>query len=64
MVAHLSDGSAPDYVNTSLVNADGTTVAIYTFTYRAASSGQRLTITYTQSAATGNVTLEAATLTR
>ena len=64
MAAHLSDGSAPDYVDTSLVNADGTAVAIYTFTYRAASSGQKLTVTYTQNSSTGNVTMEAATLTR
>ncbi len=63
MVAHLSDGSAPDYVDTSLINSSGVTLGVYTFTYTAAASGQTLTITYTQNNATGgNVTLQAATL--
>ena len=63
MVAHLSDGSAPDYVDTSLINsAAPTSLGAYTFVYKAASSGQTLTVTYTEDTSTGNVTLQAATL--
>ena len=47
IVAHLSDGSAPDYVDTSVFSTSLVNAA-YTFTYRAASENQRLTITYTQ----------------
>jgi hypothetical protein len=43
MVAHLSDGSAVDFVDTSLSNSSGvTTLGVYTLTYRAASAGQTL----------------------
>jgi uncharacterized membrane protein len=64
MVAHLSDGSAVDFTDTSLSNSSGpTTLRVYTFTYKAASNGQTLTLTFTQTnATTGNVTLQAATL--
>ena len=63
MVAHLSDGSAADYVDTTLNNASGTTPGLYTFTYQAVSSGQTLTVTFTQfNNTSGNVTLQAATL--
>ena len=63
MLAQLSDGSAPDFLDTSLSNANGTSVAVYTLAYRAASAGQTLTVTWTQNDATlGNITLEAATL--
>jgi len=64
LVAHLSDGSSPDYVNTSLTNSSGaTTVGAYTLTYKAASSGETLTLTYTMSTSSGgNITLQAATL--
>ena len=64
MVAHLSDGSAPDYVDTSVTNSAGTTtLGVYTFIYTAASANQTLTITYTQdTTASANVTLQAATL--
>jgi len=63
LVAHLSDGSAPDYVDTSLSNSTGvTTLGVYTLAYSAAASGQTLTVTYTGNAAPGNVTLQAATL--
>jgi hypothetical protein len=62
--AHLSDGSAVDYTDSSLVNTAGvTTLGAYTVTYRAASAGQTLTITFTQNTSSfGNVTLQAATL--
>jgi hypothetical protein len=65
MVAHLSDGSAADYVDTSLNTSAvfGTAVGVYTLTYHAASNGQTLTLTFTQdTAGVGNVTLQAATL--
>ncbi|MFN0279803.1 MAG: hypothetical protein ACKVRN_14585 [Pyrinomonadaceae bacterium] len=64
--ASLSDGSAPDYVDTSLVNTTSTSNGVYTLNYSAASAGQTLTIrwianeTFNQF---GNVTLQAATLT-
>jgi hypothetical protein len=63
LVAHLSDGSAPDYTDTGMINAsDVTTLGVYTLQYSAASSGQTLTVAYTNMAATGNVTLQAASL--
>jgi hypothetical protein len=64
MVAHLSDGSAPDYVDSSLNNSSSGSVGVYTFTYRAASSGQNLSVTFTQNIQgnNGNVTLQSATL--
>ena len=64
ILAQLSDGSAADFTDTSLVNSAGsTTLGVYTFNYSAASSGQTFTVTFTQLTATsGNVTLQAATL--
>jgi len=65
VVAHLSDISSPDYVNSTL-NSVGTTVqGAYTFIYKAATSGQTLTVTITSIANNGaysNVAFEAATL--
>ncbi len=48
LTAHLSDGSAADVVLTASGNAIYTN--LYTITYKAASAGQKLTITYTKSA--------------
>ena len=64
IVAHLSDGSAVDFVDSSVVNSSGvTTLGVYTLSYRAASAGQTITVTFTnQAGASGNVTLQAATL--
>src|SRR5262249_31338616 len=62
LVAHLSDKSANDYVDTSVSIASGSMVGVYTLTYSAASSGQTLSVTYTQNTAAGNVTLQAAAL--
>jgi hypothetical protein len=66
IVAHLSDGSAADYTDSSLTNVSGaTSLAVYTFNYSAASAGQTLTVTFTEISntnANGNVTLQAATL--
>ncbi len=61
LVASLSDGSVADYVNTTAA-VSGAYVRAYTFTYRAASAGQRLTLSWTQAAGTGNVTLKAVAL--
>ena len=58
-----SDGSAPDYVDTTLNNQAGSTGGAYTFIYKAGSSGQQLVITFTQNDNNGgNVTLQASTL--
>ena len=65
VVAHLSDGSAPDYTDSTLNNTTDTSIGVYTFNYRAAASAQTLTITFTttqQYNGFGNVTLQAATL--
>ena len=63
LVAHLSDGSAVDSVNTSLSNNADDAVGLYTLTYHAASSGQKLVVTFTQANSLGgNVALEAAVL--
>ena len=62
LVAHLSDNSMPDYVDTSLSSASDAG-GLYTLTYRAANPGQTLTVTYTQNNATnGVVSLQAAAL--
>jgi uncharacterized membrane protein len=63
LVAHLSDGSAVDYVDTSLVNSiSPTSLGVYTLVYHAASAGQTLSVTFTQTNGNGNVTIQAATL--
>jgi hypothetical protein len=62
LVAHLSDGSAPDYVNAAFSSATGSYDAVYTITYTAASAGQQLVVSWTQTTAGGNVTLQAAAL--
>lgn len=64
--ASLSDGSAPIYVDTSLLNSTSTTNAVYTLDYQAASNGQTLTVKWTVNSVfnqASNVTLQAATLT-
>jgi len=60
LIAHLSDGSAPDYVN-ALSGADKYDV-VYTLTYKALSAGQRLIVSWTQTSDTGNVALRAAAM--
>jgi hypothetical protein len=64
MVAHMSDNSAPDYIDQSLQNS-GPLSAAYTFVYSAASAGQTLTISWTAQqvlAYNSSVSLIAATL--
>lgn len=64
--AELSDGSAPVSVDDFVIAQTGTANHVYEITYKAASAGQTLTISYTlkdnYNAPFGNVTLQAATL--
>jgi hypothetical protein len=65
--ASLSGGGAPVYTDTSLVHtgSGANTQGVYTINFRAASSGQTLTIRWTilnSSGPYGNVTMQAATL--
>ena len=62
LVAHLSDSSSPDFVDTTPQSGSGQYDGNYTITYHAASSGQTLTLKWTQNSGPGNVTLNAATL--
>jgi Bacterial Ig-like domain (group 3) len=59
--AHLSDGSAPDFVDTTFSGA-GQYDAVYTLSYHAAAAGQQLTVQWTQFSGAGNVTLQGAAL--
>jgi hypothetical protein len=61
LTAHLSNGTAADYVDTSL-SGSGQYNGVYTLTYRAPSAGQQLSVTWTQSSGLGNVTLQGAAL--
>ncbi len=47
LTAHLSDGSAPDVVITA--SGNGLYTNLYTITYKAASAGQKLTLSYVKS---------------
>jgi len=60
--AHLSDGSAADFTNTTAV-ASSQYVRAYTVAYKAASAGQQLALTWTQTSAVGNVTLNGVAIT-
>jgi uncharacterized protein YndB with AHSA1/START domain len=62
LTAHLSDGSAPDIVDTSFSSSSGQYKVVYTLTYHAASPAQTLVVKWTQASGTGNVTLQAAAL--
>jgi hypothetical protein len=64
LTAHLSDGSAPDYVQTFSAGK-GRQDGVFTLTYRAASAGQQITVSWTNSGKrgkAGNVSLQGATL--
>ena len=63
--ASLSDGSAPFYVDTSLINASGVTNRVYTLNYKAASPGQTITVKWTVNSAfdsSGGISVQGATL--
>ena len=59
--AHLSDASAPDFVD-STSSASGQYDRNYTLTYSAASPGKTLTLTWIMTSGSGNVTLNGAAL--
>ena len=59
--AHLSDSSAPDLINLPL-SGSGRYDGFYTLVYKAASAGQQLQITWTQTTGVGSITLQGATL--
>jgi hypothetical protein len=61
LTAHLSDGSAPNFVD-STTQANGQYDRNYTLTYTAASSGQSITISWVATSGAGNVTISAAAL--
>jgi hypothetical protein len=63
LIAHLSDGSAPDFVDVAPTSG-GQYDRNYTLTYQAASAGQTLTVTWKMNSGSslGNVTLNAAAL--
>jgi len=61
LTASLSDGSAPNYVNSSF-SGNGQYDAVYTLTYKAASAGKLLTVKWVQASGSGYVSLQAATL--
>ena len=61
LTAHLSDGSAPDFVDSTPI-ANGQYDRNYTLVYEAASPGKTLQIRWINSANGGNVTISAAAL--
>ncbi len=56
----LSDGSAPEYLDASQSNSGGPFYALYTVTYKAASAGQSLIVSWVQLYTANNVTLSGA----
>ncbi len=61
LTAHLSDGSAADFVDTT-TSVNSAYDRNYTLTYSAASASRTLTVTWVNSSGTGNVTLNGAAL--
>jgi YD repeat-containing protein len=67
LTAHLSDGSAADFVDSSYSSSSGIYQANYTLTYHAASVGQSLTVSWVMTAdysgdSGGNVVIDGAAL--
>lgn len=61
LTAHLSDGSAADFIDTSL-SSNGSQIGAYTLQYAAANAGQTLQVTWTLNAGAGNVNIQSAAL--
>ena len=61
LTAHLSDGSAADYVDTTAA-AGGQYDRNYVLTYNAATAGQTLRVSWVMTSGSGNVTLAGAAL--
>jgi hypothetical protein len=62
MVAHLSDGSAPDFTSSTFTNLTGSYGVTATLKYRASAANQTLLIGWKQTSPGGNVTLQAIAL--
>jgi hypothetical protein len=65
LTATLSDNSAPAYTDSTLTaTGDTSSNGVYTIIYKAGSSGQNLTLTFTviQDNGSGNVTLQSVTM--
>ncbi|MDD5319873.1 MAG: fibronectin type III domain-containing protein [Methylococcales bacterium] len=62
LLAHLSDGSAADFVDVTAA-ATGQYDRNYALSYKAASAAQTLTVSWKMNSGTGNVTLNGAALT-
>ena len=63
LVATLSDGSALPYTDTSVTSNSTNTMGVYTITYRAATAGQTLNVSWTNNTANAqNVVIQAVTL--
>ena len=63
LTASMSDGSVPNYVDSTPKNKRDSYNANYTITFKTVSSGARLNIDWVQTSGTGNVTLNGAALT-
>ena len=61
LTASLSDGSALQYSNSS-ISGSGQYDGAYTLTYAAAAASQQIVVTWVQASGSGNVTLQAVTL--
>jgi hypothetical protein len=61
LTAHLSNGSAPDFIDITPF-ANGQVDRNYTLTYQASAPGQTLTVTWKMNSGNGNVTLNGAAL--
>jgi len=61
LTARLSDGSAPQFVDTAF-SSTGQYDVVYTLNFSAAASDEQLTVTWSQFSGAGNVTLQAAAL--
>jgi hypothetical protein len=66
LTAHLSDGSAADYTDSSFSNLAASYCVVYAITYKAGAANQNLTVNWRMASGPGggNVTLQAATLTQ
>jgi hypothetical protein len=62
LTAHLSDGSAPDYVDGNLGSQNASYDGAYTLVYRSATPGATLTVSWVQSSFNNDVNWSAATL--
>ena len=62
LTAHLSDGSAPDYTDSSLGNTVSSWAGVYTLVFRSGSASATLNVKWVQNTAGGDVNWSAASL--